>query len=364
MHERIRMVFAGGGTVGPVTPLLAVLDACAKQFVGVEAHWVGTHTGPERELIAKRGLPFTALRAAKIDRFVSLRNVVAPFVFVASCVQAWRVLRSVKPQVVVAAGAFVAVPVVIMARLMRIPTLIHQLDVRPGLANKLMAPFADAITVTFERSLADFPAHKTSWTGAPVREEILHPKTNSLPLKAGKPVILVFGGGTGAQAINELVASSVEELTAAAQVVHITGKGRDGVSAGGQNVAREDYHRYEFLVAEMGEALHKADLVVTRAGLGTMLELAALHKAAVVIPMPASHQEDNAHLLTDAVAAVVLDQNRISPQEFASIIKKLLASPESRQDLGKQIATLYRGDAAKLIVEKIALLVYPSQSND
>jgi len=364
MKPRIRILFAGGGTVGPVTPLLAVLDACAKSFSGVEAHWVGTHSGPERDLIAKRGIPFTALRAAKFDRFLSLRNLVAPFVFIWSCGQAWRLLRRVRPQVVVGAGAFVAVPVVVMARLMRIRTLIHQLDVRPGLANKIMAPFAQAITVTFEQSVADFPAQKTTWTGAPVREEILHPKTNSLPVQVGKPVVLVFGGGTGAQAINELVTASVQELTAAAQVVHITGKGKAGAKNVEQAGARQDYHVYEFLTSEMGEALHKADLVVTRAGLGTMLELAALHKAAVVIPMPATHQEDNAQLLKDAAAAVILDQRRVSPQEFASIVKKLLLSTESRADLGAHIATLYKPDAANQIVEKIADLVYPSEPSE
>ncbi len=358
MDDRKRIMFAGGGTAGPVTPLLAVLDEMKKKWGKVEAHWVGTVDGPERRLIAERGLPFTALRAAKIDRFLSLRNLAAPFLFVASCIRAWDVLGCVRPDVVVAAGAFVAVPVVMMARLRGIPTLIHQLDVRPGLANKLMAPFATAITVTFEKSVGDFAARKTSWTGAPVRETILYPKTNSLPLRSDKPVVLVFGGGTGAQAINEMVTSSVDELTAKLQVVHITGAGK------GKPVERPDYHRYEFLSAEMGEAYAKAHVVVTRAGLGTILELAALGKPAIVIPIPNSHQEDNAEVLMEAQAAWVLEQSLLSPQEFAAAVIRLCEDKEEQAKLSAKIGAFYRADAAAKIIEKIEEIGYSTPSNE
>lgn len=356
--KRLRILFAGGGTAGPVTPLLAVMDACAKRFADTEFMWVGTTNGPERPLLAQKHVPFTALRAAKFDRFFSLRNLVAPFVFIWSCLTAWRLLRRVRPDVVVAAGAFVAVPVVLMARLLRIPSLIHQLDVRPGLANKIMAPFATAITVTFETSVNDFSKTKTTWTGAPVRESILRPTTtNAISTIPGKPVILVFGGGTGAQAINELTVNALDELTQTAQVIHITGQDRGGAKQ------RAGYFPYTFLREEMGEAYAKADLVVTRAGLGTMLELAALRKPAIVIPMPNSHQEDNARLLSEAAAAVVLRQQRLSPQEFASVISKLLQAPQARADLASHIGMFYLPEAETKIVDKISELVYSKASN-
>lgn len=355
MNNRKKILFAGGGTAGPVTPLLAVMDACTD----AEFHWVGTPDGPERALLAARHVPFTALRAAKFDRFFSLRNVAAPFVFAWSCAQALRLLRRVRPDVVVAAGAFVAVPVVVMARLLRIPSLIHQLDVRPGLANKLMAPFASSVTVTFESSLSDFAKSNVSWTGAPVREAILRPNTDSIPVQPGKPVVLVFGGGTGAQAINDLVARSLDELLPQVQVIHLTGKGK---GQGKAEAKRAGYFPYEFLSAEMGEAYKKANVVVTRAGLGTMLELAALLKPAIVIPIPGSHQEDNADVLKRAGAAVVLDQRRVSPQEFAATVVGLATDKTKQAELGTKISHFYRPDAAMKIVEKIREIAYSEAS--
>jgi UDP-N-acetylglucosamine--N-acetylmuramyl-(pentapeptide) pyrophosphoryl-undecaprenol N-acetylglucosamine transferase len=239
-----------------------------------------------------------------------------------------------------------------VGRFLRIPTLIHQLDIRPGLANKLMAPFARAITVTFEKSLQDFQGQKTLWTGAPVRREILQATTNSISLRPNRPVVLIFGGGTGAQAINELTINALEELTKTVEVIHITGKGK------GKSVTREGYYPFEFLSAEMGEAYAKADLVVTRAGLGTFLELAALHKPAIVIPMPRSHQEDNAMVLWEAKAAQVMDQTGLSPQEFASAIVKLLNDEQARALYGAHIASFYRPGSARAIIDKILEIGY------
>lgn len=343
----LRVLFAGGGTAGPVTPLLAVLQEMRLRLPRTSFHWVGTPTGPERPLVAAADVAFTAIRAAKIDRFLSVRNLVAPFVFLHSCWQAYRVLREVRPDVIVGAGAFVAVPVVFVGKMLGIPALIHQLDMRPGLANKLMAPFARAITVTFEKSVQDFNAEKTFWTGAPVRREILRSQTNAIAVREGRPVVLVFGGGTGAQAINDLTINALDELTKSAEVIHITGKGK------GKPVAREGYYPFEFLSAEMGEAYAKADLVVTRAGLGTFLELAALHKPAIVIPMPRSHQEDNAMVLWESKAALVLDQTALSPQEFAAAVLKLLADTQARDRYGANIALFYRPESARAIVDKI-----------
>lgn len=349
--KKLCVLFAGGGTAGPVTPLLAVLEELRAQKPDASFHWIGTRRGPERPLVARMHVAFSAITAAKIDRFLSLRNLIAPFLFLISCWQAYRTLREVRPDVIVAAGAFVAVPVVLIGRLLHIPALIHQLDIRPGLANKLMAPFAKAITVTFEKSLQDFAGEKTFWTGAPVRREILQPQTDNLNLRQGKKAVLIFGGGTGAQAINELVVNALDELTQVAEVIHITGKGK------GKPVQRPGYYPFEFLAAEMGEAYAKADLVVTRAGLGTFLELAALRKPAVIIPIPNSHQEDNAMILWEAKAALVLDQTGLSPQEFANAVLKLLGNEIEMARLSAQIAPFYRPSSARHIVEKILEIV-------
>lgn len=349
-----RFLFVGGGTAGPVTPLLAVMREIQKRDAQASFHWVGTYKGPERALIAREHIAFSPLIAAKIDRFFSLRNFFAPFFFLAACVQARRVLKMERPDVIVAAGAFVSVPIVWMGKLMGIPSVIHQLDVRAGLANKLSAPAASAVTVTFPSSAEAFSATKTSCTGAPVRPEILQPKTHVLPLRSDKPVVLVFGGGTGAQAINDLTVAAADEVLQHAQILHITGKGK------GAKLEKPDYHQFEFLTDEMGEALHKATIVVTRAGLGTFLELAALRKPAIVIPMPNSHQEENAAMLWQAHAAIVLDQSQISPQEFASKIIGLLKDETKRAQLSANIAKFYQPDSAAKIVDKIWEVASPA----
>lgn len=353
-----RILFVGGGTAGPVTPLLAVMRELQRRDPDASFHWVGTYKGPERALIAREHIAFTPILSAKIDRFFSLRNFIAPLLFIASCWQARRILKDERPNVIVAAGAFVSVPVVWMGKLMKIPAIIHQLDVRPGLANKLSAPAAKAITVTFPSSLKDFSETKTTCTGAPVRPEILIPKTNVLPLRTDKPVVLIFGGGTGAQAINEFTASSIDELTQHAQIIHITGKGK-----GSGKIDKPDYHPFDFLAEEMGEALHKADIVVTRAGLGTFLELAALKKPAIVIPIPNSHQEDNAAMLWEAQAAVVLDQTQLSPQEYANKIVSLLNDRQKQAQLSANITKFYQPDSAVKIVDKIGEILYTAASN-
>lgn len=344
-RNKTTVLFAGGGTIGPVTPLLAIYDEMKKTSPEFSYQWVGTTTGPERELVAEKHLTFHTLPSVKIDRFISGRNLIMPFRMIFACIQAWKLLKLVKPSLIVTAGGFVAVPLVWMAKVKGIPAHIHQLDVRPGLANKLMMPFAKTISVTFSGSLQDFPKGKTTVTGAPVREQVLQSTTDTFSFANDKPIIFVFGGGTGAQALNEFVWGSLEELTNFCNIIHLTGRDKSA------DLHADGYIQKEFLTNEMAEAYKKADLVVTRGGLGTFLELAALKKPAVVIPIPNSHQEDNAAVLWEAKAALVLDQTTLSPQLFAAQIRKLLESKEKQNNYAKAISHFYQKDAAKKIVE-------------
>ena len=358
MADKKKILFAGGGTAGSVTPLMALFNELSSRFEGVELTWIGTKAGPEKRLLSSKRIPFFQIISVKMDRFFSLRNVMAPFLFLAAFAQSLVLLKKIKPDVLLAAGSFVAVPVAWAAGLYRIPIIIHQLDIRPSLSNKLIAPFAKKVAVTFEASLKDFSKRKAVWTGSPVRESILQPKTFHWDLHSAKPVVLIFGGGTGAQALNELVWQSLGDLTQRAQVLHLTGKGK------GKAVTHADYHQFEFLQAKMGQALQRADVVVARAGVGTLMELAALKKPAVIISLPDSHQQDNGALLIQKRAAVVLDQRALSPQMFSEVILKLLENKAEQVALSSAIAELYKPTAAKAIVDEVATILLSSANYD
>lgn len=336
------ILFTGGGTMGSVTPLLAT----AERLTQHELHFVGTRRGPEGAVIRERGNEFTAIMSAKFRRYISPWQLLVPFQLLVAMWQSWRVLRRVKPDVIVGAGSFVDVPVVWVGRLLRIPCIIHQQDVQPGLAITLMAPFASTITVAFEESLHDFP--RAEWIGNPVRD--LTPTTSAFTLDKSVPTVMIMGGGTGAQAINELVTS---ELCESANVIHVTGHAREGKM---EHIDHPRYHKREFLGEEMKEALQKADVVVSRAGLGSITELAALHKPSIIIPMPQSHQERNAQLLTQEGAAIVLDQHALTPDTFRDTIVQLIEDSNRQEQLRTAIGALMPEDATAQFVKRITEL--------
>ncbi len=351
-EDKKTILFAGGGTIGPVTPLLAVYEELKSSYSKWSYLWVGTKNGPERKLIAQKQISFYTLPMVKLDRFFSLRNIVSPFLLIYACIKAWKLLNELKPNAIITAGGFIAVPLVWMAWLKKIPSHIHQLDIRPGLANKLMSPFAKTISVTFPASEQDYKKGKTTVTGGPVRQEIFTPITTAFTFDNNLPVLFIFGGGTGAQALNEFVWGGLEELTKFANIIHITGKDK------GNTIQADNYRQKEFLTDEMAEAYDKADLVVTRGGLGTFLELSALKKPAVIIPIPNSHQEDNAEILWNEKAAHILDQTSLSPQLFAAQLKKIISDKEKLAEYGKKIHSFYQKEAsskiANIIVETLS----------
>ncbi len=336
------IVLTGGGTLGPVTTLLAIAPFLKKQ--GYVLQWVGTRNGPERAIVEAAGIPFTSIVAPKFRRYFSWRHLLVPCELILGCVQAFRYLSLHKPAAIVSAGGFVSVPVVWMGWLLKIPSVIHQQDVRLGLANMLMATFASRITVTFQDSARFFSKAKTVWTGNPVRD--LQPTTNAIVLDSTVPTVLIFGGGTGAQAINTLVSAALCEY---ANVIHLTGIGKTAVA-----ITHPRYHRFDLLKEEMKEALAKADVVVCRAGLGTLTELAALGKPAIVIPMPRTHQEYNAAVLRDAEAAVVCDQRVLTPETFTQEVRSLLYNTQKCEELKQNISAFHRPDSAFRIAEIVS----------
>ena len=359
-------MFSGGGTGGSVTPLLAVAEELLKETHesdggDLELLFVGTKTGLERgmvETFAAAPLRYIPLSGGKWRRYFSVYNFWDIFKIGVAFFQSLILLTREKPTVIISAGSFISVPLVWAAALKKIPILIHQQDARPGLANKLMAPAARVITVTFENSLADYGV-KAVWTGNPsgdmerYKERIGETKIK-YGLQSDRPLVLIAGGGTGSAAINKLVSQARPELIEFCQIIHLTGKGKLFEQRFGSAQASDNpemvgrYQTREFLNNEEFLALTAAaDLVVSRCGLGTLTELSALGKPTILIPMPDSHQEDNAAIFRAAEAAVILEQKDLTPEKLTDEVKQILSNPVLRERLKKNIAKVIKRGAAK-----------------
>lgn len=358
----MRILFSGGGTLGSVTPLLAAAEEFKKRGPH-EFLWLGTSTGPERFLVEEWGICFRAIRSGKWRRYFSWRNLFDPFQIFFGCAQAlWRIIRF-HPDAVMTAGSFAAVPVAFAAALLRVPLFVHQQDLRWGIANRLMRPFARRITVNFDENFAALPPalrERAQIIGNPVREAIrnLASSPEDRPLKFSKfnldsarPVLVALGGGTGAAALNDIVAQAVPALAEVCQILHLTGKEKRVKVPSGD--WERSYHWQAFLTKEMADVFAVADLVITRAGLGTLTELAAIGKPIIIVPMPDTHQEENARYFADKGAAVLLDQKTLTPELLARVVREILASSEARKRLSEKIRALANPKAAEEMADVV-----------
>ncbi|MEK7094871.1 MAG: UDP-N-acetylglucosamine--N-acetylmuramyl-(pentapeptide) pyrophosphoryl-undecaprenol N-acetylglucosamine transferase, partial [Patescibacteria group bacterium] len=342
---------SGGGTLGPVTPLLALVEYWRARERKAEYVWVGTAKGPEAEVVAGSGIRFIAMQSVKAPRYITAYWVLVPFLFVYSFVQARRILRDERPDIIVSAGGYVSVPLVLLGRLRGIPSLIHQQDIIPGLANKIMSWFAKAVSVVFSSSQSAFPRKKTKVLGNPVRESVIYGNAKlaaeRFGLDADRKTILVLGGGTGSAWLNRTVEALGDTLTREWQVLHITGRGGRG-----SEVMPRKHYAVEALVADaMGDIYELADAVVCRAGLGTLTEIAATGKPAIVIPIPESHQEMNAFFLFEHKAAIVLDQNETTPQVLLSAIQSVMRQDDLVLRLSANLRQAFPKDGTKEIAD-------------
>jgi len=348
----MKIVFTGGGTMGSVTPLLAVAEKMQQVEPTTDFFWIGTKSGPEKQLVEKYNIKFSAISGGKLRRYFSWQNFLDPFRVIAGFFQSIKFLRQTKPDVIITAGAFISVPVVWAGWFLRIPSIVHQQDIIPGLANRLMAWPAKKITVTFEESLKKFYPKKTVWAGNPVRKSVLtgskERAVKEFGLEKDLPTVLIVGGGTGSLAINKLVVEAMEKLVDFCQVVHVTGGNK--LEAKKQN---SRYHFYEFLTDKMNDAIAAADIVVSRAGLGFLTELAAWGKPVILLPLPGTHQEANANYFSRRNAAWVLNQKETDSENFSQTIASLLYNDSDKANLSRNIKSIMKWDADQAMVDII-----------
>lgn len=356
----MRLLFVGGGSGGPVSPLLAVADNIRDNHPQAEIFFVGGKQGPEKLMAQQAGFTFFAITSGKLRRYMSFKNIIAPIFIIFGFFESVFLLKKLKPDCVFGTGSFIQVPLMWAAFFFRIPVIIHQQDMYPSLSNQLCSLIAKRITVTFEDSLRDFAQSfglfykknpdKVVWTGNPFRKNLMNVSREEalkkFNLKKDFPTVLIFGGGTGAEGINRLVVTSLPLLTKAVQIIHVTGAGKAQVGS------RDNYHPYEF-IGDMGSAFAAADLVVCRAGLSTITELSWLQKVSIIIPMPKSHQEFNAWALGQRGAAIVAKQNQLDGEKFVALIRRVLVDGTLQENVRRAISKIM----PKTATEKISTIL-------
>ena len=336
----MKILFSGGYTLGPVTPLLAIKEKIQKQYPDAEFVWVGTKKGPERKLIEEQGVRFMTISSGKFRRYISFWNIIDVVKIFIGYFQSLKIIWQESPNICISAGGFISVPVHWTAWLFGVSTWVHQQDVQVGLANKLMVPFAKIITTALEQNVKDFSKKKTHWIGNPVRDEILQGnKTEAMKkfnLKKDLPVVFAMGGGTGSMRVNQLIIQAVQHLNGHCQLIHLSGKERPQELVD-RAVKHFDYYQvHQFFTHEMKQAYSVADIIISRGGFGSITEIAALGKPAILVPKP-GHQEENVKFLADAGAVMLIDENTADGNLLAKMIKELLADDLKQKQMSKQI---------------------------
>ena len=279
-----RIVLTGGGTAGHVTPHLALLPHLLEE--GYEVHYIGTEAGIERSMMEGRpGVSYHAVKSGKLRRYHDWKNFTDPFRVIAGAFQSARLMGRLKPDVCFSKGGFVSVPVVVGAWLHRVPTVCHESDLTPGLANKICGKFAKKIATTFPEC-AKALGKKATCTGTPMRPELFSgTREKGLALcgfSGKKPVLLMMGGSIGAQKVNEALRAALPRLLEHMDVLHLTGKGNLDESLN----TLPGYRQFEFLSDELPDALACADLILSRAGSNAICEFQALKKPMLLVPYP------------------------------------------------------------------------------
>lgn len=311
-----RIVLTGGGTAGHVTPNIALLPSLKE--AGYEVFYIGSYDGIEKRLMADFGVEYYGISTGKFRRYFDLKNFSDPFRVVKGCSEARKILKSIKPDVVFSKGGFVSVPVVRAASSLKIPCIIHESDMTPGLANKLCIPSATKVCCNFPETVSKVPANKAILTGSPIRVELSQGSKEAGYELCGfddsKPVIMVIGGSQGAQSINVAVRESLDNLLKDYQVVHICGKDKmDNLK-----LSVPGYKQFEYLKAELKDVFAIADVVISRAGANAICELLALNKPNILVPLSMGSRGDQ-----------ILNASSFEGQGFSMVIREEALDPFS-----------------------------------
>lgn len=280
-----RIILTGGGTAGHVTPNIALIPKL--RDLGYDIQYIGSYNGIEKELIEPFGIPYHGISSGKLRRYFSVQNFTDPFRVIKGFSEARKLIKDLKPDVIFSKGGFVSVPVVLAGKRCKVPVIIHESDMTPGLANKIAIPSAVKVCCNFPETLDSLPKGKAVLTGSPIRQELLSGNKiaamDMCGFTADKPVILVIGGSLGSVIVNNAVRKSLPRLLEKFQIIHLCGKGKTDDSLNDT----KGYCQFEYIRDELRDIFALADIVISRAGANAICELLALRKPNLLIPLSA-----------------------------------------------------------------------------
>ncbi len=361
-----RVVIAGGGTGGHLYPGLAVARELRRRYPGAQVTFAGTAHGIEARVLPHEGWSLDTIRSRGLKGKSLGSRLRGAFVLPLSFGDAWRVISRRRPHVVVGVGGYSSGPVVLVAALRGVPTMVLEQNAKPGLTNRLLARWIRAAAVTYAEARPFFRG-KAFVSGNPVRPEFLAGDTPLARAEGSRELrVLTLGGSQGAHAINVAMVAAAAELVRrrpGMELVHQTGERDIGW-------AREEYERLDVparaepYLDAMADEMRAADVVVGRAGATTLAELAAAGRPPILVPFSFAaddHQRANATVLAEAGAALVIDERELTGPRLAEAVDALLADPARREAMGQAIRRFARPDAAARIVDRLVLLVGAGQ---
>ncbi|MBU6080737.1 undecaprenyldiphospho-muramoylpentapeptide beta-N-acetylglucosaminyltransferase [Allobacillus halotolerans] len=348
------ILFTGGGTAGHVVVNLALIPEFLKE--GYDVHYVGSYEGIERELIeGLSGVTYHAISTGKLRRYLSKENIKDPFKVMKGVYQSNRLIKKVKPSIVFSKGGFVSVPVVIASKFQKVPAIIHESDLTPGLANKIASKFARFVLTNFPETVKYLPEEKAKYVGAIIREELFQGSRERAYELTGftqaKPVLMVMGGSVGSVKMNEAIRGELKTLTEKFQIIHLCGKGNIDSS-----IHQEGYVQYEYVTDGLKDLLAMSDIVISRAGANSIFEFLALRKPMLLIPLSlqASRGDQllNAESFEKQGFAAVLQEENLDGERLVNHVNELYHDRFSYKDeMAKFEPRKTKDDVIQLIKE-------------
>lgn len=368
----MKILFTGGGSGGHVLPIIAIVREIRKFSIQkkIEFFYAGPKDDFSSLLLSQEDIKIKNITSGKIRRYVDKKTFFQNFIDIAfkipfGVIQSFFHIFFLSPDLIFSKGGFGSVPVVIAGWLLRVPIFIHESDSLPGLANKFSAHFSLKIFTSFPKTI-EFKEDKMILVGNPIKTEILNGSKKEakeiLKLTEKKPIILVLGGSQGAERVNDLFLTILPEMVRDFEIIHQCGeKNFERVNSESKVILKEFlqkyYHPYPFLKEEELKAAYAAcDIIVSRAGAGSIFEIAAVGKPSILIPLPESaqnHQVNNAYVYAKTGAAIVLESENFTPHFFLERLKRLSSNTEKMKEMSEATKSFAKPSAAKDIATYI-----------